>query len=260
MELKNLQLKRVTAIHDKGYKWPVEKKIEVVTKWMALGNLRLVAELTGVSYGLVRIWKTQDWWADLVAEINASRNIQTNNKLQKIVDKSLEAVEDRVSNGEFTYNRKTGDIVRTPVSALTAHKIANDLITQQNNLMQQRANETAAHRTEKIEDTLKLLAVEFAKFNTGRTINVQAKDVSDAIYEEREAGLREGTEVGSLPWTPEGSRGAEQSPSDHGEGGEGTQEGWDGCGPQDSYLEGWEDHEDESEGSDGPQQPFLPAQ
>lgn len=260
MELKNLALKRVTAIHQPGYKYSAEKRIDVVTKWLALGNLRLVAELTGVSYGLIRAWKMQPWWADLVAEIKASRDIQVDNKLSKIVDRALDTVQDQLENGELKYNRKTGDVLRVPVSALTANKIANDMLTRQVDISQKRVDESAAYKTEKIEDTLKMLALEFAKFNTKRTIVVQSQEIEDAVYAQREAGLQKGTPVGSLPWTPEGSRGAESSSPDHGEGGEGTQGGWEGRGSQDSDFEGWEDYSEESEefeSADSPQQSFI---
>jgi acetolactate synthase small subunit len=260
---KNLALKRVTAIHDHGKKWPVEKKIEVVTKWLALGNLRLVAELTGVSYGNIRIWKMQPWWADLVAEIKATRDISVDNKLSKIIDRSLENIQDQLEHGELKYNRKTGEVVRVPVSALTANRIANDMIGRQIDISQKRVEETAQKQTERIEDTLKMLAQEFARFNTKRTVDVVAKEITDAIYEERKEGLREGTQVGPREWPSEGPGGEESSSSHHGEGGEGEQGGWEGRGSQDAYLQGWEDDEGESaefESADSPQQPFIPAQ
>lgn len=188
-ELKNLKLKRVTAIHDKGHKWSVEKKIEVVTMWLAIGNLRLVSAATGVDYGLIRSWKLLPWWADLVAEIRASRDILVDNKLSKIVDKTLNLVEDRIDNGDIVYDRKSQEIVRKPLSAAVAHKIGNDLISRQIDISQKRVDETAVQKTEKIEDTLRLLAIEFARFNTRRTIDVEVKDVSDAEFTRKTEAL-----------------------------------------------------------------------
>lgn len=261
MELKNLQIKRINAGHVKGFRWPVEKKIEVVTKWLALGNLRLVAELTGVSYGIIRLWKLEPWWADLVAEIRSSRDIQVDNKLSKIVDKALETVSDRLENGDIKYNRKTGLVYREPIQAITAHKIGNDLISRQIDISQKRVVETAEKKTEKIEDTLRLLALEFAKFNTKRTIDVVAKEITDAVYDQREAGLQERESFVRLQTrSKEEESGEERSSERTYETGSGTQGGWDGRGSSDSSEQGWLDEDDEFESEDSSFQQIVPAQ
>lgn len=180
MTIKGLQVSRMQELHKPGYKFPVETRIQAVTQWLALGNMRQVAALTGVSYPLLRRWKSEEWWAELVNEIKAARDTKVDNKLSKIIDRSLSIVDDRLASGEIKVNKKTGDVYREPVSALTAHKIGNDLISRQIDISQKRVEETNSRKSEKIEDTLKMLALEFAKFNTKRTINVQAKDVSDA--------------------------------------------------------------------------------
>jgi hypothetical protein len=205
----------------------------------------------------------QPWWADLVAEIRATRDISTENKLSKIIDKSLESLNNSLENGEPKFNRKTGEIVMVPLPALTANKIANDMLSRQFDISQKRVDETAAKQTERIEDTLKMLAMEFARFNTKRTIDVQAKEITDAIYEKREEGLQEGTRVGSLAWEAAGTGRSEPGSPHNGEGGEGAQGGWEGRGSQDSDFEGREDHpwlDEESEGSDSPFQQIVPAQ
>lgn len=179
MDLSNRKLnlqRAATHVHKPGYKFPVEKRIEVVTKWMALGNMRLVAELTGVSYQLCRMWKQQPWWKELEAEIRASRNIQTNNKLSKLVDRSLDMIADRLENGDFVFNQKTGEVVRKEVSLRDVNVVAKDLMTQQINLQKQEKEETVTQNQVSIQDQLKLLAQEFAKFNGKNT-----GPVSDAV-------------------------------------------------------------------------------
>lgn len=188
---KNLRIKRSALAHKPGYKFPLEKRIEVVTKWMALGNQRLVAELTGVSYELVRLWKRSDWWKELEAEIRASRQIQVDNKLSRLIDKSLETISDRLENGELKYNSKENRLERIPVSLLTANKVANDMLTRQNELSKMVVAETSTEANQSIKDQITMLAAEFAKFNTKRTVDLvdaKAADISerdvDAIHEE----------------------------------------------------------------------------
>lgn len=179
-ELKGALVRKINIPHEPNHKWPVEKKIEVVTKYLALGNLKLVAELTGVSYGLIRVWKTYDWWRDLEAEIKATRNIVVGSKLSKIVDKSLEMIGDRLEYGDLVWDKKTGDVNRAPLSVLTVNKIANDMMTRQIEINKLAVVETNSNQQQTVADQLKALAAEFARFNTGRTVDVVAKDVSDA--------------------------------------------------------------------------------
>jgi ribosomal protein S8E len=236
---KALMIKRVSQQHPPNGRWSPEKKIEVVTKWLALGNLRLVSELTGVSYGLVRLWRIEPWWKDLEAEIKASRRIQTDTKLAKIVERSLETVADRLENGNFKYNRKTGEVDRIPISALEANKIASDMLTQQNILAKQEVLETTAQQAQSVQDTIKLLFNEFAKFNTKRTVEVVATEVTDAVHDQREEGLQEA--VRPLRWeTGEHSQEEpdQSSESSDGEGGSSPQGGWEGRGSQDPIVEG----------------------
>jgi hypothetical protein len=187
---KSLSLQRAAKhVHKPGYKFPVEKRIEVVTKWLALGNMRLVAELTGVSYQLCREWKTSEWWQELVDEVKASRSLQLDNKLSKIVDKSLETIADRLENGDVVFNQKTGQVVRKEVSLKDATKVATDLLTRQAALQKQENEQMIQKDQGTIQDQLKLLAAEFAKFNgrnTGPVQDIPFVETTDAIHDERE--------------------------------------------------------------------------
>lgn len=193
---KNLSLKRAQRhVHKPGYKFPVEKRIEVVTKWLALGNMRLVAELTGVSYQLCRLWKMEPWWPELVEEVKASRTLQLDNKLAKIVDKSLDAIADRLENGDVFFNQKTGTIQRKEVSLRDATKVATDLLQRQDAIYKQQKDAIEVKDDKTIKDQLSLLAAEFAKFNKKNTGPIQDAIIvgeTNAIHEEREEGLQTG--------------------------------------------------------------------
>jgi hypothetical protein len=168
LDLSNKAL-RVDAVakhvHKPGYKFPVEKRIEVVTKWLAIGNMRKVADLTGVSYQLCRMWKQEKWWQEIVDEVQASRHNQVNTKLSKIVDKSLAMIQDRLTNGDFIFNNKTGTVERKEVSLKDATKVATDLLTRQAVLQKQEQDQTVQQTAGTIKDQLAMLALEFAKFN-----------------------------------------------------------------------------------------------
>jgi hypothetical protein len=176
-----------------GYFHTWEKKIEVVTKYMALGNMRLVSELTKIPYYTLIGWKKEDWWGDLIDEIKKTRYAEQNTKLSKIVDKSLAAIEDRIDNGDFILNNKTGEVVRKPISIRDANTVARDLLNHQ--IKVDEVSNRMEERKENFQDTLKVLANEFAKWtrrvSTNKAETIDFKDLTDALHEEREAGLQD---------------------------------------------------------------------
>lgn len=227
--------------HEFKHKYPVEKRIEVVTKTLALGNMRLVSELTGVSYQLIRQWKLQPWWSELVDEIRASRNSALDTKLSRLVDKSLETVADRLDHGNLVMDKR-GELIRKPLSALEANKIAVDMLTQETNVQKRQMAETQGMQAASMADMIAQLAKEFAKFNTNRTVSVINQDVSDAVYDEREEGLQEA--VREVRWTPgsdQGEIGEELGESFSGEE-DGEYSVEHGRGSQDPSLEGGEEY------------------
>lgn len=249
----NLRLGRVAIPHARNATWPVEKKIEAVTTFLALGNLRQVAAVTGVSYGMIKQWRLQPWWKDLEAEIIASRRVLQANKLSKIVDKSLDVIDDRLQNGDFVYNNKTGDVFRKPVGLRDATGAANALMQRQAILEKLNKDEQVAETQADIQTTLKNLAEQFALMN-----NRSKAGATDAIYAQRQEGLQTGSgaiyvETGS----DQEEGGTEQSPSGDGEGGESAQGGWEGCGPSDSPLEGGLEQNLEYEGGSSESESFI---
>jgi hypothetical protein len=247
MELsdKALRMSRVGMNHEFKHKYPVEKRIEVVTKVLALGNMRLVSELTGVSYQLIRQWKAMPWWNELVDEIRASRNAALDTKLSKLVDKSLEVVADRVEYGNI-YMDKKGELQRKPLTALEANKIAVDMLNQETLVQKRQMAESEGMQVASMADMMRDLAKQFAAFN--RTSKAGATDLpyvertDNAVHDEREEGLQEAIcEVRWETGPDQSSFGEESSESDGGE------EDWEhseqhGCGPQDSAEQGGEEY------------------
>lgn len=166
-----LKLSNLNRRHVKNTNWPKEKKLQVVAQYLALGNLRLVSATTGVDYGLIRQWKLQPWWKEFEIEIRNTENLTVDNKLTRIVEKSLEAVADRLEHGEAFFNQKTGVIERKPVVMRDAARVATDLLTKRELL---RGN--ATNRTEAVaipmDEQLKKLALEFARMVNGKSPEV----------------------------------------------------------------------------------------
>lgn len=151
--------------HGKNSQYPIEKKIEAVSTFLVLGNLAHTAASVGVSLSLVKQWKAQPWWKDLELEIAASKRIAASAKLGAIVEKSLDVIDDRLSNGDFVYDGKSGEVMRKPVSMRDAGNVANSLMQRQAIIEKLTRDETIAETTTSIQDQLKVLAAEFSKFN-----------------------------------------------------------------------------------------------
>jgi hypothetical protein len=230
----NFSLKEANRKHHVvNTKWPKEKKLQIVAQWLAIGNLRLVSEVSGVSYGLLRQWRMEPWWNEFEGEIRRTEGIQLDNKITKIVNKALEAVEDRLDNGEIVLNNKTGELVRKPVQLRDVHKVAADMVSRREQL---RENARAAPEIQAIpvQDQLKALAMEFARMMNGKsnevieveTVEIVREDIDNimdeiqngddeyALHEEWEARLQEADGVSESPG-PGGETGGEQpSPED----------------------------------------------
>jgi hypothetical protein len=142
--------------------WSDNQRIELVTTWLATGNLALSAATHQIPEVTARRWKAQPWWQQLVTDIRSEENLQLDARLSKVVSKSVDALMDRVEHGDFQYDQKTGQLVRKPISARDAAKVTTDMIDRRELL--QGKKEVAKEDSRKIEDRLLKLAEEFAKF------------------------------------------------------------------------------------------------
>lgn len=228
-DLSNLRVTALSKKHKKHTTWPIEKRIEVVSQYLVLGNMSLVAAVTGVDHNLIRAWKSQPWWKEIEAQVRATENLQMDNKLSKIVDKSLDAVMDRVEHGDFIYDQRSGQIKRKPANMRDIAKVSVDLLSKRE-LLRGNATERKESSQVSVADQLKELALEFARWQNPtkqkETIDVEMvevledKETEDAVHDEWEEGLQEGSgEVYVETGSSEEADGTERSPSQDGEGG-----------------------------------------
>jgi hypothetical protein len=146
----------------KQHKWySPDKKAEVVTAYLALGNAHLVEALTKVPSGTIRSWKTEQWWKDIEATIRDEENLALDSKLTRVVGKTLDLLEDRLENGDFMYDPKKGQLIRKPVNANDLNKIASDSFDRRQVLRTKREEKEV--NTVNISDHLVALAEQFVK-------------------------------------------------------------------------------------------------
>lgn len=141
--------------------WPEKKKVEAVTTYLSTGNLSLTAGMINVPIDTIRKWKAQVWWKECVEKVYEEDNLQLSSKLQKTLEKSLDAVNDRIENGEYMFNIKTGKLNRIPAKLRDLHKVSADLIDRQAILKKQRPVEQPT--AESTDGRLLKLAEAFAE-------------------------------------------------------------------------------------------------
>lgn len=170
--------------------WTDQTKVMVVTQYLALGKAPLVEALTGVPRQTIRLWKTQPWWGELVSEIQSEESQERDVKLDKIVNKSLEMINDRLENGDYIYNSKTSEVLRVPVKMRDISRVTVDMIQKQQEIRDKpyiKAGEEAN------ADRLLKLAEQFAQFASAfqnKEKQVVGETIEDAIHEERFEGLQ----------------------------------------------------------------------
>jgi transposase-like protein len=206
------KIRSVEATTNKS--WSDKQKIEAVQSYLLLGNLALTSRILQIPEITLRVWKTTEWWKNVVDDMRQQESMEMSGRLRKIVDASLIAVEDRLINGDLMYDNKTGQMVRKPVNMRDAHKVAVDLMDKKK-LLDKEA--TDGPQEQQDDDRLLKLAEKFASFVQNKIdkpaeILEVLQDVSDveeknnAIYDERETGLQEREravqlEAGSAPRT-----------------------------------------------------------
>jgi len=191
-----------------------ETRYKVVVLHSQLGSLRQVATVMGMSYQTLKEWHTQDWWKSIEDDLASQKKTKLSGQIEKVRDKAVSVVEDRLDNGDYFYDQKVGELVRRPVSADSAARILNTTLNTSVRLEELRQNEKRIETVEKTQDRLNKLKEEFARF--AKATQIEGK-ISHAIHEERETGLPEGEGVGSPERAGSGEVEAEPSPSGDGE-------------------------------------------
>lgn len=146
---------------------------------MATGSQTLTSAMTKVPQETIRVWRKQDWWKERMQELQSDNTLQLDHRLTKVMDKALDAVVDRIENGEYMYDPRTGEIRRVPAKLRDLQKVAVDSIDKK--LLLTKANKDKQEAKQQITaDHLVMLAREFAKFATGKTPD-EAKDVTSVV-------------------------------------------------------------------------------
>ena len=160
--------------------WSEKKKHEAVCLWVSGLNLTKVAVELNVPVETVRDWRTSKWWKDIAEDLQSEDAQHLDAKITKILDKSLETVMDRLENGEYIYDQRTGKIRQTPVKLRDANMAFNTLMDKRQLIRKQPTKITESVST---AANLANLAKQFEQFVTGKVAQPTIKECINEVYE-----------------------------------------------------------------------------
>ena len=191
---KKLKSPKKRSLSEFKHRYSDSQKLEAVKLWMVTGNLAVTAATLGIPEVTVKSWRYTDWWETIVQDIRSENKITLSNRLKNIASKAMDVTLDRLENGEWFYDQKTGELRRKPVLLKDAHKVASDLLQRQLEL--DKANNVQKETSESTEQKLNKLAEAFELF-AKKTKKIEVIDVE--FTNGQEMREREKGEVNALP-------------------------------------------------------------
>lgn len=155
---------RKTKPHEGGH-WSKQKHIEVATTYLATGSMELTSQQCNVPVPTIKLWRKHEWWDELVKDLQNTDNEKLDSKMTKTIDKALEAIMDRLENGDYIMDQKTGKVKQVPVKIRDATVAMNTLLDKRQLL---RKLPTKIVEQSSTQHQLQELAKQFASFVTGQ--------------------------------------------------------------------------------------------
>ncbi len=234
--------------------WSTKQKFEAVAMYKLLGNLVEVSNQTRIPVQTLRQWHIKDWWKDYELELAQGARSKLSTKLERVRDRAIAVVEDRLEHGDFVFDQKTGQIIRKPINANVAGKILTDTVDKSILIDKLNQEQKVAMSIDKMSDRIATLYETFGKLARkgsqkplGDVIDVTpiGEDV-DAVHDERETGLQEGISEGTQSSSGESEGTSGEEPRQIGDWSQGR--GSETSGSQDSPFEGGFQLQEQSEG------------
>lgn len=150
-----------TLPHQAGW-WSHKKRLEAVTTYLATGNLTETSRLLNIPHDTLKKWKQADWWDTTITEIQSGDGQRVDNKMSRVIDKALDLIMDRIEQGDFQYDQKTGRLVKVPVKVRDLERVAAGLFDKRQLIRKQPTNIKVSDLNQ--TERLLQLAEQFAKF------------------------------------------------------------------------------------------------
>ena len=140
------------------------RAVELVMRGLTTREVSLELQ---VPLNTIVVWRSEKWFKDTVKEIQEDDGHKLDHKITALMHGSLDAMQDRLTNGDHIRDDKTGKIVRVPVKIRDANNAFNTMMDKRQLLRKQ---PTKITDNVTVNQQLHLLASEFKKF-LGKSTN-----------------------------------------------------------------------------------------
>ena len=151
------------------------------TTYLATGSIAETSRIINVPYRTVQEWTYSDWWKQLMTEIQSGENQKTDNKMSKVIEKTLDMLVSRIEEGDYQYDQKTGRLVKIPLKARDLERITSGLFDKRQLIRKQPTNIKQDDLNQ--ADRLLKLAEQFAKFSGVKREEKELEVVKDEYIE-----------------------------------------------------------------------------
>lgn len=158
--------------------WPESKKTEALLTYLATGSMTQTSAIVKVPKDTIYKWTSTEWWKNAKQQILDEENTELSAKYTKIIKKALSVAEDRLENGNFQYDQKTGEIIRVQVSLNDVNNTLRTMADQRTLLNKSQVQQV--ERQETVNEKLVKLASQFAEMALKKP---QAEKVVGEVYE-----------------------------------------------------------------------------
>jgi len=180
--------------------YPIEKKVHAACLYAVTGNIKQVSQLCDIPANQLKVMMAEQWWEDTVQQVRREENDQITAKMTSFVEKSLDAVVERLETGDTVINLKTGETYKVPVKLRDIAMVITAFLEKRNLLRGE-----ATTRSEKLgqEDILKELGSKFESFakklgykqpEVIETTFVEVVNETSTVREEQEGQGTQGNE------------------------------------------------------------------
>lgn len=151
-----------------------ETRIKAACVYAITGSAAKTGEILGIKPGTIRQWKLQPWWQQVIDRIKSEKDDELDVKLTQIIDKSMEVINDRLENGDFIYDVRSGELVRKPMGGKETAVVTSIMVDKQTLI---RGRKQIRKAESEVMDRLKNLVSEFEKMGRSQ----RAKDITNEV-------------------------------------------------------------------------------
>lgn len=173
------------ALRGKRPMYSEETHIKAACTYAITGSAAETGRILGIKPEVIRQWKLQPWWPQVIERIRSEKDDELDVKFTKLIDKTVEVINDRLENGDYLYDVKKGELVRKPMNGKDTAVVTSIMVDKRNLI---RDKKTIHTEQTAVMDRLKKLADEMAGFVKAKDITKESQRVEATEQEPASAG------------------------------------------------------------------------